>query len=121
MAIKQNPTNVGFAFKTTCVVAISLALASCDKSQTSTANVQAEEFKWPASLKPFGTGFPDETSTCRQLGESAATANYLDDSAILVGCPGGPSDIAAKQIITTKGGRVIDGIGGVTLLSVPMQ
>ncbi len=73
---------------------------------------QAAEFAWPASLTVVGDGYPGPGAPCRRIGESAATADFLDDSADLVGCPSAAE--AAKL-----GGKVLSEIDGVTLVSVP--
>jgi hypothetical protein len=44
--------------------------------------------------------------------------NYLDDSAILVGCPDAPEGPAASTLVAA-GGRVVGAAEGVTMISIP--
>lgn len=81
-------------------------------TQTASAEQAAAVFAWPARLTVLGDGYPGPGAPCRRIGESAATVDFLDDSADLVGCPS-PEE-AAKL-----GGKVITAIDGVTLVSVP--
>jgi hypothetical protein len=66
----------------------------------------------------LGDGFPTAGASCRRLGESAITMNYLDDSAILVGCPGAPEQRAASALVAA-GGHVVGAAEGVTMISIP--
>ncbi len=91
-----------------------MALAACQAASgdAPAAEPAAAQFAWPASLKMVGDGYPGPGAPCRRIGESAATGNFLDDSAALVGCPS--AEEAAKL-----GGKVVATIDGVTLVSVP--
>lgn len=75
-------------------------------------------FVWPSAFSVMGDGYPKPGDPCRRLGESAATVNYLDDSAILAGCPGTAEDAAAKALVAA-GGRVVGAAEGVTIISIP--
>ena len=113
-----------------------LAAGACGGGD-SPANIAAEEasdeaaiitdgappagFTWPQSLTIVGHGYPTVGNPCRQVGESAATSNYLDDSAILVGCPGAGDTPAAQAIVSDKRGRIVGSVDDVTLISVPIS
>lgn len=102
--------------KLTVACAAMLTLVACGGGEAEEAAPEAavaEVASIPESLAPFGEGYPNAGAPCRQLGESAATSNYLDDSAVLVGCP---SDETAAML----GGKVVGNVEGVRLVSVPM-
>jgi len=69
---------------------------------------------WPHSLTPVGDGFPASGAPCRRVGESAATIDFLDHTAILVGCPTAGD---AMQLA----GRLVATVDGIMLVSVPLR
>lgn len=75
-------------------------------------------FIWPSSLRVLGDGYPAAGDHCRRLGETALVADYLDDSATLVGCPTGDAAEQIKQIVA-DGGKEVGAGDGVTFISVP--
>lgn len=87
---------------------------------TMSAIAVAADAEWPMSLKPIGDGYPNAGDPCRKVGESAATAPYLDDSATLVACPGKRSSIAVRKLTAATGARVVGDADGFALVSVPI-
>jgi hypothetical protein len=69
---------------------------------------------WPTTLNVVGEGFPNPGDPCRVVGESAATVDFLDHTATLVGC----LDAADAGKL---GGRTVGTVDGVTLVSVPRE
>jgi len=79
----------------------------------------AAAFTWPASLHPFGEGYPNPGDPCRRVGESPAVADFLDHTQVLVGCPGRADETAAATLLAEGQGKALAYIDGVTIIAVP--
>lgn len=107
--------------KHSSLVSIALAamlLISCGQKRTAAVDTSepaaSATTAWPTALNPFGDGFPKAGDVCRRVGESAATADYLDDSAVLVGCPA-----IETAAIAAIGGKQVGAVEGIALISIP--
>lgn len=98
---------------TTGIVTAAAMLSACGPSSAESEAGAPAAFQFPASLSPFGDGYPAPGDPCRRLGESEAVANLLDDSAMLVGCP-------AEEQAAALPGEIVATIDGVTIASIPM-
>ena len=88
-----------------------LPLAACDMAPAPPP---------PATTLPFfGDGYRAEGDQCRRLGESPATAEFLDDAADLVGCPEDMENLGVFVIDT--GAVEVARIDGFVLYSVPVR
>lgn len=96
------------------LVGLSGLLAACGMAPGEETTVPAAEpVVFPESLVVIGDGYPASGDPCRRLGESAVTSNWLDDSAVLVGCPG----MAEAKAL---GGTILGADGPIAIVSVPM-
>ena len=73
----------------------------------------------PDGIQPFGDGYPNSGAPCRRLAETELTADWLDHTAVLVGCPGTKKAIAVRTLIEGSGGTVVAEVEGYTVVSVP--
>ncbi|MGJ5618330.1 hypothetical protein [Sulfitobacter sp. MF3-043] len=69
------------------------------------------------SLPFFGDGYRFKGDACRRLGESPETAEYLDHTADLVGCPEGLENLGV--FVTDSGAQEVARQDGYILYSVP--
>ncbi|MEM1073024.1 MAG: hypothetical protein AAF665_06320 [Pseudomonadota bacterium] len=71
------------------------------------------------SLPFFGNGYRADGDQCRRLGESAATIDYLDDAADLVGCPANMENLGV--FVTETSAREVARQDGYVIYSVPVR
>ena len=99
---------------TVSALAATLTLSACVQRPAAVAGPAARPIPWRDTLTPLGDGYPASGAPCRRVGESAATIDFLDHTAILVGCP---TQADAMQL----GGKLIGTVDGITLMSVPLR
>lgn len=73
----------------------------------------------PVVLPFFGDGYRADGDQCRRLGENELTAEFLDHTADLVGCPEDMENLGIFAIDT--GGVEVARIGGFVIYSVPIS
>ncbi len=117
------PSRAVFRVVSLCI-ASAMAFAGCQRQTpaavASTATpAAAAAFTWPASLKPFGDGFPHAGDPCRRLGESPAVSEYLDHTSLLVGCPGPADAPPAASLLSGGRGKLLTSVDGVTVIVLP--
>jgi len=99
---------------TVSALATTLTLSACVQRPAAVAGPTTLSIPWPDTLTPLGDGYPASGAPCRRVGESAATSNFLDHTALLVGCP-------TRGDAMQLGGKVIATVDGITLVSVPLR
>jgi hypothetical protein len=119
------PTGVGINNRLTALAALLLAACSAQQpAQAPAAHTSETETPattatvWPSGLVVLGDGYPNAGDACRRIGESARTVDMLDDSAQLVGCPGGAAEVATLAIVAL-GGQVVGSVANITMITVP--
>jgi len=78
----------------------------------------APEYTSPEDEALVGVrAYPSEGDVCQVIGESEETAELLDDTYLLIGCPAAAR--AALNARKSEGAAVLDQIGTWVLLAVP--
>lgn len=67
------------------------------------------------AVRPYSN--PDDV--CQVIGENALTNAYLDDAAILIGCPKHEGGAIAARL--REGGQIVAHAGVWTLISIPQR
>ncbi|MCY4172538.1 MAG: hypothetical protein OXF25_00360 [Cyanobacteria bacterium MAG CAR3_bin_5] len=80
----------------------------------------------PAPKSRYSTGdsclhsvrpYPNTDDVCQVIGENDITVEYLDDAALLIGCPYHETGAIGDRL--AEGAQQLDQIGSWVLLSVP--
>ncbi|WP_420862394.1 hypothetical protein [Algirhabdus cladophorae] len=63
--------------------------------------------------------YPAEADVCQVIGENDLTIDYLDHTALLIGCP--KHEVGAIADRRAEGGVAVDQIGDWVLFSIPQE
>lgn len=106
----------------TLILCVALASAGCVSitsldygSEPTRSTYSAPERSGLIAVRPF----PNPDDVCQVIGENLLTANLLDDSAILIGCPKHEDVAIANRI--NDGGQVVAHAKHWTLISMPLR
>jgi len=95
-----------------CILLTSGLLSACMQQ---VGSYNSAEHSGLVSVRPY----PQPNGVCQILGESPATVDYLDHSAILIGCP--DHDLGAIEDRKTEGAKIVGKVNSWTLLQLPEQ
>ncbi|NRD73299.1 hypothetical protein HQQ94_08590 [Shewanella sp. VB17] len=102
-----------------------IILAGCGEKTTTITDMHKETPPPPQIIKA-GDGqvvlrlmhsFRGSDDPCKTVGETAATANYLDHTSWLVACP--IDDAGIEDIQSNMQGQILETLEGYVLLNVP--
>lgn len=99
------------------IVSASLALgllSGCEAPLGETRSGSAEA-SGLVEVRPY----PTSLDVCSVIGESEATQEYLDHTALLIGCPESEPETIADRV--REGATRLETVGGWVLLSVPLE
>ncbi len=94
-----------------------IAMAACT-TQTDPRFEAAATYSRPkqsglVAVRPY----PNANDVCQVIGENDVTANYLDHTTLLIGCPANERGAIADR--TRAGAKRLDDIGAWVLLALP--
>ena len=95
-----------------CILLTSGLLSACMQQ---VGSYKSAEDSGLVSVQPY----PQPNGVCQILGESPATVDYLDHSAISTGCP--DHDLGAIEDRKTEGAKIVGKVNSWTLLQIPEQ
>ena len=101
-------------------VILPLANAGCNPTAGTGDNGSQVEYTPPeASGLRAVRPYPGPSDVCQVIGENALTGKYLDDSAILIGCPFHETGAISDRV--SEGGEQLDQIGDWVLISIGIR
>ena len=94
---------------------LGLALTGCDIGPMTDQSYSPPEASGLVAVRPY----PTPSDVCQVIGENDLTVDYLDDAAILIGCPAAEPGAIADRM--AEGAMQITQVGDWVLLSQPLR